>query len=238
MTGTAINAALLIVVTLIARSGFPPISASRSNQFRWLLAGLALYSGISALYEALEAARGSLFRLLAIVFLALLLGNLGGRLMGLQKQLNRLGIQFTKQFPSPRSLQNSAWSWLSLGVVLALNPMTLPAAIQEGLGGRWQSLVVKSVLDAATMLSFGRSLTWTGCGLIIGVIGMWQSFWSLSASLTLGWLKSHGMFDAVLAEAALMVICTVPAIAGIRRASLADLTPALPCAALLAALWP
>ena len=225
-------------MTLIAHLGCPPISASQSNQLRWLLAGLALYSGVSTLYGALEATRESPFRFLAIVFLALLLGNLSGRLMGLQKQLNRLGTQFTKRFPSPRSLQNSARSWLSLGVVLALNPMTLPAAIQDGLGGRWQSLVVKSVLDAATMLSFGRSLTWTGCGLIIVVIGVWQSFWSLSAHLTSGWLKSYGMFNAVLAEAALMVICAVPAIAGIRKASLADLTPALPCAALLAALWP
>jgi len=237
MTGTAINVAVILVAMVLARagaSGPPPVAAQR---LRWFLAGLALYAGAVGILAVLEGPAAGLFRILAIAFASLLLGNITGRLLKLQGHLQTLGLRLTPLLPRPNGSVHGTVRWASLGVMLALNPLAVPAAVQDGLEHRWLGLAVKSILDAVSIAAYGRTLTWTGGGIVLLVIAGWQSVWSVGALACTGWLAAHGLRDPVLAEAGLLLVCAVPAIAGMRRANLADLTPGLFWAAALAALW-
>lgn len=117
-----------------------------------------------------------------------------------------------------------------MGALLALNPLLIPAAIQDGLEHRWSGLALKSAMDALAILAWVRSLSpvrWSLSLAMLGVILFWQSAWTVGAASAADWLNFLGISDAVMLASSLLILCSAPAIAGIRRAALANLLPTL-----------
>ena len=237
MIGTAINIAAILVAVLLATQGAQGPSAMAVHRLRWLTAGLAFYAGTTGILGVLGDSASSAFRILAIAIGSLILGNATGHLLGLQRRLQDLGLRLAPRLPSAGESPQDGRNWNALGILLALNPLLIPAAVQDGLDGRWLGLAVKSILDALALVAYGRRLTGVGSLRVLGVIVGWQACWTLAALAASPWLRAQGIRDAVLAEAGLLLICAVPAVAGIRKAHLANLVPGMFWAAVLAGIW-
>ena len=237
MIGTAINIAVILAAILLATEGARGPSGVAVHRLRWLTAGLAFYAGTTGILRVLGDSASSALRILVIAFGALILGNVTGHLLGLQRRLRELGLRLAPRLPSAEGAPQDGRNWNALGILLALNPLVIPAAVQDGLDGRWLGLAVKSVLDGLALVAYGRRLTGAGGLRVLGVIAGWQAVWSLAALAASPWLQAQGIREAVLAEAGLLLICAVPAVAGIRKAQLANLVPGLFWAAALASIW-
>ena len=247
MTGTFLNAAVLFAGIVLVRLGVSAPPANVALQLRWPLAGAALFAGGETLLRALESCTGTqALRLLALTLISLILGNLVGRGLGLQRRLTTLGTTLTPRLPRLGEAsedrqaapgESSARAWIALGILLALNPLTIPASVLDGLDHRILGLVLKTILDLLALASFGRRLPIAGGLCVLMVQFIWQACWSGGSLAIAPFLQRAAIADAVGMEAGILLVCAVPALAGIRKAHLADLLPSLPMAALLALLW-
>ena len=157
-------------------------------------------------------------------------GNLTGRILGLQRVLDAWGRTLSSHLPSPNGKPTDVPGALSIGALLALNPLLIPAAVQDGLEHRWVGLALKSVLDAVALYAWVRSLSpirWSLSLLMLGVILVWQACWTAGAAALASWLQAQGVSDALMTACSLLILCSAPAIAGVRRAALANLLPTL-----------
>ncbi len=247
MTGTLLNAAVLFAGIVLVRLGVSAPPAKVALQLRWPLAGGALFAGGEALLSTLESRTGpQAVRLLALTLISLILGNLVGRGLGLQRRLTALGTNLTPRLPRlgetstdrlAAPVESSARAWIALGILLALNPLTIPSSVLDGMDHRILGLVLKTILDLLALTSFGRRLPVAGGLWVLAVQFIWQAFWSGGSLAIAPFLQRAAVADAVNMEAGILLVCAVPALAGIRKAHLADLLPSLPMAALLALLW-
>jgi uncharacterized membrane protein YqgA involved in biofilm formation len=247
MTGTFLNAALLLAGIVLVRLGVSAPPGHVALRLRWPLAGAALFAGGETLLRTLESCTGpQALRLLALTLISLILGNVVGRGLGLQRRLTILGTTLTPRLPrlgensaAPQAApgETAARAWIALGILLALNPLTIPSSVLDGLDQRILGLVLKTILDLLALASFGRRLPVAGGLWILAVQFIWQAFWSGGSLAIAPFLQRAAIADAVTMEAGILLVCAVPALAGIRKAHLADLLPSLPLAALLALVW-
>jgi uncharacterized membrane protein YqgA involved in biofilm formation len=119
---------------------------------------------------------------------------------------------------------------LSIGALLALNPLLIPSAVLDGLEHRWFGLGLKAALDAVALHAWIRSLSpirWSLSLLMLAVVLLWQTCWTAGAGAVAGWLQTRGVSEALMTACSLLILCSAPAIAGVRRAALANLLPTL-----------
>lgn len=193
-------------------------------------AGLALLIGGTGIAHTLPHSISGAIRFLGIAVVGLLLGNLTGRILGLQRRLDLWGRALSGHLPTPSEKPTRFSGALAMGVLLALNPLLIPAAIQDGLEHRWIGLALKSALDAIALHAWVRSLSpirWSLSLVVLGVILLWQSAWTVGSASAADWLHSPGISNSVMLASSLLILCSAPAVAGIRRAALANLLPTL-----------
>lgn len=231
MLGTWINAVAGVGVLLWVRR---PLGTENQpldlGRFRWGAAGLAALIGGTGIIHALPSSLSGAIRYLGIALVGLVLGNLTGRILGLQRGLDAWGRNLSVHLPKPTGKPADVPGALSIGALLAFNPLLIPAAVQDGLEHRWVGLALKSVLDAIALHAWVRSLSpirWSLSLLMLGVILLWQTCWTAGAAALASWLQAQGVSDALMTACSLLILCSAPAIAGVRRAALANLLPAL-----------
>lgn len=229
--GTWINAVAGVGALLWARR--PP---GKDNQppdlgrFRWGAAGLAALIGGTGILHTLPTPMSGAIRYLGIALVGLVLGNLTGRILGLQRVLDAWGRTLSSHLPSPHGKPTDVPGALSIGALLALNPLLIPAAVQDGLEHRWVGLALKAALDAVALYAWVRSLSpirWSLSLLMLGVVLVWQACWTAGAAASASWLQAQGVSNGLMTACSLLILCSTPAIAGVRRAALANLLPTL-----------
>jgi len=113
-----------------------------------------------------------------IVLGALLIGALLGEWWMIEDGLQNLGQRLEKRF-GPKSefaivsevstSTNFVRGFLTASLLFCIGPMTILGAIQDGLTGNYELLVVKSVLDGFASLAFASSL---GVGVLFSSLGI------------------------------------------------------------------
>ena len=239
MTGTLIDITAIALAGALFRAGVPTPSGPQAASLRWPLAGATLAVGVSILYGHLQAmplAQG--IRWLGLVAVSLMAGHLTGRGLGLQRRLGAWGGTLAGRIPriSPATGLPEG-SWATLGILLALNPLTIPGALADGLQPMPWALAIKAVLDVVAVAAYGPRAPAGGILALIGVQAAWQGLWTALAFGLRSMPLPSGSVEALAGETGLLIVCTVPAVAGIRKANLADLLPSLVWAPVLAGLW-
>ncbi|MFM8878214.1 MAG: DUF554 family protein [Verrucomicrobiota bacterium] len=232
MLGSWINAMTVAGALLGARCGVPvPSTATGISRLRWGVAGLSVALGGSGIARALPSPGDGTLRFLAIAGAGLVLGNLTGRALGLQRRLDAWGKGVTTPRPEDCAKSTETRNALSLGLLLALNPLLIPAAIQEGLEGRWQALALKSILDGAALLSWCRGFaTDPSPGLVARVtipVAAWQALWTAGAAAAASGFLAGGSAAPLMLATDLLLLCSAPTIAGLRKVPHANLLPTL-----------
>jgi uncharacterized membrane protein YqgA involved in biofilm formation len=238
MTGTIVNAAAILLGGIVGLTASKPPSLAHQAALKILLGAFTVYAGLSATWQALNGSFPQVLKQLTIVLLALMLGNLTGKLLRLQKSLNHLG-QYAKQNISrahPASPRRSSEGFITCSILFCVTPIAVLGSLQDGLTGNFKTLVVKSVMDGLATMAFVTTFGWGAILSVIPVIAC-QGTLSLLARLLQPYLAQHALLDSVNATAGLLVFCIALIILELKKVELADYLPSLAFAPLLTWLW-
>jgi uncharacterized membrane protein YqgA involved in biofilm formation len=175
---------------------------------------------------------------MTIVVVAMMLGKLTGRLLHLQKGLNRLGQYAKEKLTQAGSDKAHRWSegFITCTILFCVGPMAILGSIQDGLDNRWQTLGLKAVMDGLATMAFASTFGWGAILSVVPVVA-YQGTLTLAAKLVAPYVQNHAMMDSINATGGLLVFCIALIILEIKRIELADYLPSLIYAPLLTWLW-
>ena len=238
MTGTIVNAAAILLGGIVGLTASKQPSLAHQAALKILLGAFTVYAGLSATWQAIHGSFPQVLKQLTIVLLALMLGNLTGKLLRLQKSLNHLG-QYAKQNIAgarPASRRRSSEGLITCSILFCVTPIAVLGALQDGLSSNFKTLAVKSVMDGLATMAFVTTFGWGAIVSVIPVIAC-QGTVSLLARLLQPYLAQHALLDSVNATAGLLVFCIALIILELKKVELADYLPSLAFAPLLTWLW-
>ena len=222
MTGTWINALAILLGTTIAIISKKDISQVAQQRIKIILAIFALYVGASLLWESTHGGVLRHLKQIALLFVALVAGNMTGMLIGIQKALNRLAIFAKGQFTNPSKIHGFKLT----SALFTLTPLAVIGSFMEGLTGDYRALLIKAVMDGIAAHSFYRLF---GKSVLLSAIPV--AAFQGNLTLFVHWIGSQSLgFDIVqgmMGIAGLLVFTSVVLITNTGKPRLADYLPSL-----------
>ena len=174
-----------------------------------------------------------------LIMLSLGIGKWVGSIIGIQKQLNTIGLNARKKFNKAAEKNEEKNSpnegFITCTLLFCVGPMSLLGPIQDGLNGDIQILVIKSIMDGISTMTFATTFGWSVLLSALPVL-IYQGSLTLLASTVKQWLdglpEAALLLDSVTAAGGFIVLCIPLLLLNIRRIQLADYLPALliaPC---------
>lgn len=225
MKGTLVNAAAVVAGSLagiLAKRGVP------ERYRRTLMQGLGLSVGVIGLQMALRTQN------ILLVIISIAVGGIIGEAIDIDRFLNRIGNWLTDKIGSQYG--NVGQGFVTASLVYCVGAMAVVGSIQDGLTGDASTLYAKSLLDGIAAVIFASTL---GIGVILSSISIliYQGAITLLAVVF-----SSVMTDTVISEltavGGVLIIGISLLMLEIKIIKVANLLPAIPLAAVIAALWP
>jgi uncharacterized membrane protein YqgA involved in biofilm formation len=238
MVGTIINAAAILIGGVVGLSAKGQMTLAHQTALKILLGAFTVYAGLSATWDGLNGRVLHVLKQLGIVLLALMLGNLTGKLLRIQKTLNQLG-QYAKQNISRATPDHSSRfseGFTTCSILFCVTPIAVLGSLQDGLNGNFKTLAVKAVMDGLAAISFVTTFGWSTILSVVPVVAC-QGTITLLTRLALPWLEKNSLVDPISATAGLLVFCVALIILELKKVELADYLPSLVFAPLLTWLW-
>ncbi len=242
MIGTFVNVGAILVGGTIGLLVSKELSSKAQIRLKMLLGVFIIYAGLSTTFQAMHGPFLHGLKQLVVIGLALVFGNLIGRGLKLQKGVNFLGrwarVRFEASTTSPDSPNRISEGFVTCTLLFCVGPMAILGSLQDGLTGKIDTLVLKSVLDGLASLAFVRTFGW---GVLLSAIPVlaYQGSITLGAQAIQPFLANVEMMSAVNATGGLLVLCISMLVLDVRKVPIANYLPSLPLAALLAKfIWP
>jgi len=238
MFGTILNAAGILLGGILGLAMSGQMSHRRQLAIKGLLGVFTVYVGLKMTWMSLGGGLGSVARELTIILLALFLGRAVGRLLHIQKGLNRLG-QYAKQKLSqipPDAEGRFSEGFVTCTILFCVGPIAILGSIQDGLEGKWQTLGIKAVMDGLATMAFVSTLGWGAILSVVPVVA-YQGTLTLCARLVAPFLQDHALIDSINATGGLLVFCIALIILEFKKIELADYLPSLIVAPVLTWFW-
>ena len=237
MIGTILNATAVAVAGVI---GILLGNRLPDRIRETVVAGIGLTTLLIGVQMALKTQH------LLIVLGSVVIGGIVGELLDLDRGLNRLGLWLEDQVSRLTILGGYAGgmnsdqpsftrAFVTASLVFCVGPMTIVGSIQDGLTGNYETLAVKSMLDAFTSVAFASSL---GVGVPFSALTV--LFYQGAITLGAGWLRgvlTDPMVNEMTAAGGLLILGIGLQLLDIRRLRVANLLPALAIAPLAVALF-
>ena len=238
MVGTIINALGALFGGILGLVLKRQPDAAVQSAAKGLIGILLVWVGLAMTWVNVGGGLWLVLKQMIIVVLALTLGRIVGRLLHMQKGMNRLGQfareQFAKVEPGKRGRFGDGF--LTCTILYCVTPLSFLGAIFDGLSGSWHALGVKAVLDGFAAFSFSRVFGWPSLMAVLPLVAV-QGTISL-AMLPLGeWLRVHGLLESVGATGGLLIFCVAMLVLDLRKVEVSDYLPALAFAPALTWLW-
>jgi uncharacterized protein len=238
MTGTLINLGGIVVGGVAGLALRRPLPASTQHFLKLALGVYTVWIGLRLALFSLHGNVWQVLKQLAVVILALAVGRLLGRLMHLQKGLNRLGriasSKLANQPPGLRPLPGAGF--MAATILLCAAPLAVLGPVQDGLNGDFQPLLLKAVMDGLVVMALVPTFGWT---VLLGALPM--AAVQLTVTRAAQWceptLRTYSLFDPVNAVCGLLIFCVALIIFAIRKIEVGDYFPALVIAPWLSWLW-
>src|SRR5262245_64904176 len=103
MIGTILNTAAILIGGTVGLTVAREMSLKTQQGLKLGLGAFIVYAGLSTAWGAFSGSLGRILSQAGIVLLSLLLGNAAGKLLRLQKGLNRLGRYAKESFTQAQS---------------------------------------------------------------------------------------------------------------------------------------
>jgi len=156
MTGTLINAAAILVGSLIGLF----LNKKLPKRFiQIVFQGIGLFTLFIGVYMAFKTS--NLFYLV----ISIVVGGVLGEWMNLEKLINNFGEKIKEKFKS----KNARFSdgLVTAFLLYCMGSITIVGAIEEGLGGKPDLLLAKAVLDGVSSIALSAAL---GIGVAFSII--------------------------------------------------------------------
>jgi uncharacterized membrane protein YqgA involved in biofilm formation len=236
VTGAFLNAIGIFSGSLFGLAGRAPLSARAQDFFRRALGAAAVFLGLRLVWLNVNGTFLSCAKQIFIALLAVILGNLAGKLLRLQKisnQLGRLAGNLIKaaQSGAPRRM---AAGFDACVILFCAAPLGILGAVTDGLAGDFCLLAVKAVMDGLAMTSFVKMFGWFSALSAFPVFVVLGAITFACQSYARPLLDAHHLICPVNAAAGLVACAVALVIFEVRKVELANFLPALAVAPLLA----
>ena len=238
MTGTILNAAAILLGGVAGLTSSRQLTLTHQTALKILMGAFTVYVGLSMTWQGLSGSFSQFLKKLVVLLLALMLGNLTGKLIRVQKSLNRLG-QFAKQKiadAKPNSPHRFNDGFVTCSLLFCVAPIAFLGPLADGLTGNFKILAVKALMDGLATMAFVGMFGWGAILSIIPVIAC-QGTITLLARLLQPYLAQHELLDSFNATGGMLVFCIALIILELKKIELADYLPSLAFAPLLTWLW-
>jgi len=235
MIGTVLNGTAILAGGIIGLTVAREISRANQSLLKMALGVFTVYVGLSTTWSALNGSFGQVLKQLGLVALALILGNLAGKLLRLQQLLNRLGAYAKEHLSHAGSTEGKGASegFITCTLLFCVGPMAVLGALQDGLTGNFRTLAIKSVMDGLATMAFAKTF---GPGVLLSAIPVvvYQGAITLGAKALEPFLRNQALMDSINATGGLLICSIALIILDLKKAPLADYLPSLFIAPLLA----
>src|SRR5262245_55144615 len=131
MLGTILNTTAILTGGSIGLMVGRDLSLKTQQRLKVGLGAFIVYAGFSTTWSALGGSFGRILKQVAIVLVALVLGNATGKLLRLQKGMNRLGQYAKERFAQAQGSLDSRASegFVTCTLLFCVGPMALLGAL-------------------------------------------------------------------------------------------------------------
>src|SRR5690625_969149 len=157
LLGTIVNGICIIVGTLIG-TFLTNINEKYKETITQAIALTAILIGIQMALQVQSV---------IIILLSILTGAIIGKLLDLEKGLNKIGTWVANRFAMKESNTNIAQAFVTASLLFSVGAMAILGALDSGLRGEHELLYTKSVLDGFTSFVLTTTL---GVGVIFSAI--------------------------------------------------------------------
>lgn len=227
MVGTIANAVGIALGGVLGLVLKKPLGVGTESLLKLVLGALTVYIGLRLTLTSLQGTFAQVLVQLCVVVVAMTLGKVTGRLLGVQRLSNRLGRFARVGIETvPAGTGRFADGFKTCTVLFCAAPLSVLGALQDGLSAYWAPLFVKAVMDGLTAFAMTRQFGWGVVASAIPVMA-WQGTITLIAHGLAPWLESHQLIGSINATGGLLVFSVALVILGLKRIALADYLPAL-----------
>jgi hypothetical protein len=243
MIGAFLNALGILLGALLGLTGRGELSARVQNQAKSLLGALTAFCGLQLVWLNVGGGFWSVLKQLFLAGLAVGLGSLLGKILGLQKFSNRLGRQASALLAAGSSATGrpatgkKSDGFIAGTILFCAAPLGILGAVTDGLGGYFFPLALKGVMDGLATVGFIKMFRWPVALAALPVFFFLNDVALAAHAFARPWLEAHHLLPAVNAAAGLVICTTALVVLEVRRVELANYLPALFVAPLLTRLF-
>jgi uncharacterized protein len=240
MIGTTLNVLGIVIGAMLGLFWIKQMTVRHQAMLKSALGFFTVIVGLHLVWTSLGPGIGRVFGQMIVLVMALTLGRLAGKALRIQKLLNRVG-DFAKrrmaaaQEPG-KAPPRASEGFVTCTVLFCFAPLAVIGPVMEGLGGHWQPLAIKAVMDGLGAMAFVNMF---GKGVIFSALPVlaWQGTIGILAFWAGEFLRAHDLAHSVVGVGGLLVFCVSLIILELKKIELGDYLPSLIFAPLLAWLW-
>jgi uncharacterized membrane protein YqgA involved in biofilm formation len=234
ITGTVLNAVGILLGSFLGLMLSRQFSGRAQLAWRGLTGLATVVLALQVTWTGLKGAPADFLRNFAVMLMALMLGRITGRLLHIQKGLNRLGQYASSRFSQVRPEDPDRFNegFVVCAVLFCAGPLGIIGAVQDGLGGNWQPLAVKMVMDGLAAMVF---VTVYGSGVALSAVPVfvYQGTVTLLVHRLEPFLQQNHLIDSVNAVSGMLIFCVAFVILELKKIELGDYLPSMAVAPLL-----
>jgi uncharacterized membrane protein YqgA involved in biofilm formation len=234
--GTILNVAAIVLGGLAGLLIRKQPSAATQSFFKVALGALTVFFGLRLTVGNLSGSFGHVLKQIGIILLSLMLGNLLGKLLHLQKASNRIG-NLTRDRMAHATPQNAARftdGFVVCSLLFCAAPLGILGSIHSGLQPDYFfPLAIKAVMDGLATMSFAAMFGWGVLLSAVPVLIFQGTITLLCANSLAPFLQAHGLTESVNATGGLLIFCVSLLIFEVRKVPVTDYLPSLIVAPLL-----
>lgn len=236
MFGPFINALGILLGALLGLARRAPLAPQTQKNCQFILGVLTTICGLHLLWQGVAGSFSHILKQLAVAMLAVVLGSLAGKLLGLQKLSNHLGRHAAKLLAPPEKglLVKPFDGFTAATLLFCAAPLGIVGAVTDGLSGYFYPLLLKALMDGLAMAAFVKMFRWPTALAAVPVFLFLYALAGAIHAFVLPQLTTLGMLQSVLTVTGLIVCSTTLVILEFRRVELANYLPALVLAPWLA----
>ena len=235
MIGAFLNALGILFGALLGLAGRGNFSARTQNQLRSALGAFTAFCGLQLLWLNVSGGFVACLKQLFLAGLAVVLGSLLGKLLGLQKISNWLGrraaalLATAEKNPPGKPVAGL----VATTILFCAAPLGLLGSVSDGLADYFFPFAVKAVMDGLATSSFVKMFRWPVALAAVPVFFFFNGLTLAVHHCAQPWLAANHLLPAVNAAAGLVICAAALVVLEVRRVELANYLPALFIAPLL-----
>lgn len=220
MLGTLINFGTIIIGGFIGLILGDRISDRIKNT---IISGLGIFTLLYSISLFLKTTNS------LIVLGSILVGVLIGEWLHIQEGVEKLGVWFEARFSkSNEDVERNRFihGFLTTTLLFCIGPMAIMGAMEDGISGNIQTLVIKSVLDGFAAMAFASTL---GVGVLFSsvMVLLYQGAISLLASQIQNVMTETMILELTATGGVILAGLAISDLLGIKKIRTASFIPAL-----------